>query len=353
PIVRNPRQRSDITGDAKVDLHAADFTQPESMHGTVKVDAKHIAIADVAADQVRAGARIDGRRVTLDGRAAAYGAAATASGPVTLPEGKEPLAYDLRGRAEHVDLRRLPRDLKIPAAATNVTADYHVAGTSATGPRGPADVTGDLRFAPSTVAGARIAGGSTAAFTVKGQDVSYRADATVADLDLERVGTEFNVPALATDRYKSTINGHIVASGRGTTPKEMEVTASGTLADASILGGTIPAMTFDAALAHDAMHVKAAGGFAGFDPAVASGKPALKGRVAGTLDVDATVTGVSSGVTPDSVHGRAKVDLQPSTISGLAITQATIDGDYHDSTGEIRTFDVKGPDLNAQAKGTL
>ena len=53
-------------------------------------------------------------------------------------------------------------------------------------------------------------------------------------------------PRSPTDRYKSAINGHIVASGRGTTPKEMDVTASGTLTDTSILGGTIPQLDFDA-----------------------------------------------------------------------------------------------------------
>ena len=37
-----------------------------------------------------------------------------------------------------------------------------------------------------------------------------------SNLDLQRVGQEFDVPALAADRYKSSINGHIVASGSGT-----------------------------------------------------------------------------------------------------------------------------------------
>ena len=68
--------------------------------------------------------------MTLEGRASAYGASATATGRVTLPEGREALAYDLRGRAQHVDLRRLPRNLDIPPAATDVNAEYHVVGTA-------------------------------------------------------------------------------------------------------------------------------------------------------------------------------------------------------------------------------
>jgi autotransporter translocation and assembly factor TamB len=348
PILRNARDRSDITGNARVDLRAAEFSNLNALRGTVKFDAPRAAIAGYAAEQIHGNARFDGRRVTLDGRAAAYGASATAAGRVTLPEGKEALAYDLHGQARHVDLRRLPRNLNVPPASTDVNAEYHVVGTAPS-----SSVKGDLRFAPSMIAGTRIAAGSTAGVDIGGGQVAYWADATVADLDLERVGKELNVPAIATDRFKSAINGHIVANGRGTTLPEMNLTASGTLTDAAVVGGTIPRMTFDAAIANDTLHVKANGDVAGFDPAVASGKPAMKGNVAGTLDVDATLSRVSSGVTPDSVEGTAKVELQPSTIGGLAIDRATIDGDYHNSTGEIRSLDITGRDVHVQASGTL
>jgi hypothetical protein len=211
----------------------------------------------------------------------------------------------------------------------------------------------DLRFQPSTVAGARIAAGSTAGVTLNGDEIAYRADATVANLDLEQIGRQFRVPALAVDRYQSSINGHLVATGRGTAPETMDLTASGTLQDSSILGGTIPQLAFDATLARDTAHVKADGRFSGFDPAVASGKSELKGTVAGTVNVDATIAHVSSGVTPEGVQADGKVTLQPSTIGGLEIARASLDAAYHDSIGDIRTLDIAGRDVNVQAKGTL
>src|SRR5207237_3619537 len=128
------------------------------------------------------------------------------------------------------------------------------------------DVVGDLRFQRSTVAGAEIAAGSTAGVTMKGDDLAYRADVTVADVDLQRLGGEFKVPALAADRYKSRINGHVTASGRGTKPADLDVTATGALTDTTIMGGTVPLLEFDAAMAHDTAHVKAHGTFSGFDP---------------------------------------------------------------------------------------
>jgi hypothetical protein len=298
-------------------------------------------------------ARVDGRRIEGRGQAAAYGAAATAAGRLTLPKGSEPLSYDLRGRARHLDLRRLPPQLGVAPAETNVDTEYHVRGIEPVGRSGARVVDGDLRFEDSTVAGVRIAGGSTAQFSVRGEDLAYQADATVASLDLQRVGRDFKVPALGADRYKSDLNGHVQAKGQGRSVKDMQVSATGTLSDSTILGGRVPQMSFDVASTSETAHVKASGAFAGFDPAALSGRSAMTGAVTGSLDVDATIEDVSAGVTPDNVSGTARISLESSTIGGLAIDRAVLDGDYRDRSGEIRQLDVAGRDLNAKANGTL
>jgi hypothetical protein len=111
------------------------------------------------------------------------------------------------------------------------------------------NVKGDVRFLTTTIAGAEIAEGSTAAVAIDGNDISYSADATVSKVDLQRIGREFNVPALNVERYASTINGHVTMEGRGTDPREMDVAANGTLTDTSILGGRIPELQFDTRVA--------------------------------------------------------------------------------------------------------
>ena len=351
-LLDDPKQKSDITADARLDLHGEALANINQLRGTVMLDSPRIVAAGYVAERIHANATINGRQVGIDGHASAYGGAATVSGHVTLPnfdEKARTVAFDVHGKAAHVDLRKLPRELNVPPAGTDVTADYHARGSA-----GPAtSVVADLRFENSSVAGARIAAGSTAGVTMNGGEIGYRADATIADLDLQRVGNEFRVPALATAQYKSAINGHVVANGRGTSPATLDLTANGTLSDTSILGGTIPQLTFDASLAHDTAHVKAAGSFAGFDPAVAAGKPEMKGQVGGTLDVDATMAQVSAGVTPDSVQAAGKITLDRSTIGGLEITRASLDGAYHDATGDIRALDVTGRDVNVKASGTL
>ncbi|HKB12464.1 MAG TPA: translocation/assembly module TamB domain-containing protein [Vicinamibacterales bacterium] len=359
PILNDPKQKSDITGDAHVDVRADSFQKLDTLHGNVALSSPRVAAAGYAAGPIAAKAQIDGRRLQFSAKADAYGASATAAGKATLPDFADKRAkaqtipFDVSGQLRHVDLRKMPRDLKIPAAESNVSADYHVSGSVTTGKQTTQQIKGDLKFLPSTMAGAAIAGGSTAGFTIDGKAIGYSADATVQHLDLERIGREFNVAALAGDRYKSTINAHLVANGRGTTPEEMDVTARGSITDTVLMGGTIPRLDFDAALAEDTAHVKADGSFSGFDPAAASGKPQIAGKVGGALNVDATVTNVSAGVTADSVAADAMLMLEPSTVGGLEISRANLDGTYHASTGEIRTLEVVGRDVNVNAKGTL
>jgi uncharacterized protein involved in outer membrane biogenesis len=363
-LLNDPKQASGISADAGFDLHGEALSNIDTLSGTVTLDSPRIAAAGYVAERVHAKARLDRRKIRLDGNAAAYGAAATVTGNVTLPESNRrnpTVRYDLRGRVQHADLRKLPPSLKLPPAATDVTGEYHAQSPVAQAfepadglkPSDTPSLSVDLRFEPSTVAGAAIAAGSTAGVTVEGADLAYRADASVSDLDLQRLGAEFGVAPLTGDRYKSSFNGHIAADGRGTTLEAMAVTARGTLTDSAILDGTIPRLDFNANMAAGTVSAKVTGTFAGFDPAVATGRAETKGLVGGAIDGEATIAHISNGVTPDSVQANGKVTLDPSTIGGLEITRASLDGTYRDSTGDIRALEVVGRDVNLTASGTL
>jgi autotransporter translocation and assembly factor TamB len=358
-ILGDPKQQSDITGNGHVDVSGESFSKLDSLRGGVSIDSPRIAYAKYAAGPLDAVAQMEGRRVALTARATAYGASATASGRVTLPDVEnanakaQPIPFDLSGQVRRLDLRKLPRELNVPPAGTNLNADYHARGTVVAAKSAAQHVKVDAKFLPSTVAGANVAGGSIAIVSLDGDAVGYSADATVADLNLRRVGGQFRIPALDVERYATSIKGHVVADGRGTRPETMNVTARGSLTDTSVLGGTIPHLDFEVAMADDTAHVKANGGFAGFDPAAATGKEQLKGSVGGTLDADATVARVSKGVGPDSVEADARIVLEHSTVGGLEISRASVDGTYHKSTGDIRTLEIVGRDLNVTASGTL
>jgi hypothetical protein len=121
-LLNDKSQKSDISANARVNLHGEALSNVTRLHGTITLDSPRVVAAGYVAERIHADARINGRRISLDGRGAAYGTSATVAGDVTVPDLDEPrrvVAYDLRGRANHVDLRKLPRQLKAPPAATD------------------------------------------------------------------------------------------------------------------------------------------------------------------------------------------------------------------------------------------
>src|SRR5688572_15371306 len=112
-LLQDPGQRSDITGRARIDLHlaAAPAGAPfvERLSGTYAFRGPRVVAAGYTASNVQVRGRIDGPRIELDGRAAAYGGTATARGFVVTPAaGRRALAFDLRGKADRVNLKSLP-----------------------------------------------------------------------------------------------------------------------------------------------------------------------------------------------------------------------------------------------------
>jgi len=85
-ILNDPRQKSDITANARVDIHGEALSNVDALHGTIALDASRFVAAGYTAGPVHAKAKIDGRKVALNANASAYGAAATANGTVTLPD---------------------------------------------------------------------------------------------------------------------------------------------------------------------------------------------------------------------------------------------------------------------------
>ena len=219
PLIKDKRQQTDLTANAKVDLKAREFSDINSLRGRITIDAPRVAAMGYAAQNVKANARIRGRQLTVDARASAYEGHATAAGQVALPMSGSPLVYDLRGEVRDVDLRRLPATIKAPQVETNLNLEYHVRGVEpATGGSSSRamrarELDADLRIAGSRVAGTSITDGSAVSASLRDDTVTFKVDATVADLNLQQIGREFNVPALASDRYEGRLGGHIVADG--------------------------------------------------------------------------------------------------------------------------------------------
>lgn len=357
PLLKDTKQASDITADADVDLRTDSLSNPDSLSGGVSINAPRIVAAGYTVDRLTGTATLAGRRVELKAQTALYGGSASVTGRVVVPESSEPIAFDLRGQAQRLNMKALPKTLSLPPVETNINADYHIVGhadVSGTSKSRPLAATIDATLADSTIANAKIESGSTVNVDAQSSELAYRADATVRDVDLQEMGKVFGVPALAGDPYRSRIDGHIALNGRGTSIKTLQADANGTIDNASVVvGGEISNTTFSATVANNSAQVKATGTFADLDPGTVSGNGRLKGTVGGQFDLDAKMDNVASGVSIESVSGTAKLALNGPNVGGLSFDHATLDADYHDHTGDIRQLEVIGPDAKLTAQGTL
>jgi hypothetical protein len=369
PILKMPAQRTDLTGHAKVDIvfksQPAGTPAFDRIRGTYAFSGPRAVALGYEARNVKVTGALDKARITLDGRGAAYGATATARGFIVTPAPGRPLAFDLRGKADNVDLRRLPPQTLAPQLATQLSiADYHVSGD------GPS-IQGTAALHKSTVEGATLADGTTGEFALTAGAVSYGARGNVTDLDLDRIGGALNVAALAKPAYDSRLTGSFDVTGsvprtpartrtsRGsaqTAPSAiatMTLDASGRLTDSEFFGGRLPDLGYEAHLNQGALTGRADGRFEGFNPAQILGREALDGAVTGTVNANFAIKDVTAPITPDAVTADGKATLAGSTIGGLRIDSADVEGRYAAQVGEFTKLNVTGPDIKLDASGRL
>src|SRR4029450_10316387 len=69
PLVNDAKQASNITAEAVVDLRTDSLSNPDSLAGTIKLDANKIIVAGYVADRLAGTATLSGRRGGLEGLA--------------------------------------------------------------------------------------------------------------------------------------------------------------------------------------------------------------------------------------------------------------------------------------------
>ncbi len=365
PVLKDPAQKSDITGRATVDVRmaSAPANAPalDRTRGRFSVTAPRIVAAGYRATDVVMKGAVAGRRISIDGRAAAYGGTATAKGVVVPPaKAGAPLEFDVAGSASHVDLASLPASVSAPRVKTDVNASaYHVKGSVA---KNRTAVEGNVTLDQSTVADGTIVKGTSAEFDIvagpktrgaQSIDATYAARGGVRNVNLYRVGQTFNVAALAKPEYDSRINADFDVKGSGTEIASMTVDGTTTIIDSSVMGGTVPRLAIEAHLANGGVHGRANGELRGFDPARVSGNDKYKGTVNATVDAAFGLKNVSGPVTPDALTADGHVTLSQTDVAGVKIDSADVQGRYVDRRGEIRQATIKGPDIEVQASGPI
>ena len=333
--------KSDITGEGTIDLALPSGRQP--IRGTYSLNATSAQVAGYTARDLHATGRIDGRQITVNGNATAYGGRATAVGTVLVAN---PPLVNLSGRATSMDLRNLPPALKMPGAPSDLQFNYTLTGRSGV-------YSADLLLDASTLAGASIAPGTTAQFTIGGGAPAYAAKGQVSDLDPQAIGRGFAIAWLAADRFQGRVNADFDVKGSGGGPYPLTLDATGTATDSKMFGASVPRVDLTTSFAGGDARVRAIGQFSGLDPAVITGNPEVAGSLSGAVDGSTTIRDYASPVTVDSFDFTGRVNLGRSTLAGLTIDTAVIDGTYANRAGELNQLSIAGPDLNVTGKGAI
>jgi hypothetical protein len=352
PIFKSPRQKSDITGDATFDVAVlsapAGAPALDRLTGTFVFRGPFASAFGYEARQVDVAGNLKGARVSLArARAQAYGAVATARGYLVLPQGSRALAYDLRGTADGIDLRRLPAAVRAPRLDTQLfLSAYDVRGQGAVS-------RGSATLKPSVVEGASIADGTVVEFSVGSGPFTYAARGGLRALDVRRLGRALEVEALDKPLYDGRVNGTFDVTGAGTSLAQLRLDASGTLTDSSMAATHVSQMAFDAKIADRALSVYAKGAFDQLNPAALSGRDALQGNVNGSVDGTFRIADLARPVTPAAIGADGRVTLSPSLIGGVQIAAADVQGRYAAEVADLDRLQIKGPDVTVDASGRL
>ena len=337
------RLTSDIAGTARFDLALPENEAP--IRGSYAVRLDHVRIAGYDARNVVAEGRVDGATVRVYARGDAYCARATATGVVRAGA---PFALDLRGRAENVDLRNLPAGVteNVPRAESHLQFDYTLNARGG-GWQGTAE------FDRSMLVGATIGAGTTGTFSFGAGAPTYSAKGEIAHLDVQQLGREFQIQALAQDRYRSAVSGSFDVTGSGGGRYPLMLDATGTLVDSTLFGAMFPRMRVNASFSDGNARIKTTGSFADLDPSVVTGNARLAGALTGSIDAETTLQGYADGVTVDSVDTTGRIELGPSTVGELAIDSAVVDGRYRNREGQLTQLQIEGADLSVTGGGAI
>jgi autotransporter translocation and assembly factor TamB len=351
PIVRDPKQPTDVTGHAIFDVTLASepsrLPAADRVHATYTFSGPRAVAFGYQAAAVKVKGKVEGRRISFDGRADAYRASATARGSITLPAERRPLTFDIQGSANHVDLRALPPSARAPKLESNLdVAEYHVQSDGRT-------ISGSATLHESQIEGATLADGTAGTFSTDPHVTSYSAHGSATNLDLQRVGRVFQIDALTRPEFEGRINTSFDVTGSGTTAAALQLDAKGTMTESTGLGTRFPLMDYEAHLDRGALRTHAEGSFEGLDPSRLTGRPQLEGIVNGTINANVQFADVNAPMTTDSVSGGGTIHITKSSVGGLDMERADLQANYASQIADVASLSIEGPDLKATAAGKL
>jgi autotransporter translocation and assembly factor TamB len=307
--------------------------------------------ADVAGYQARdaeARGRFDGARVTLQrARGRAYGGSFDTRGTIGPRDpGQKGVRFDLTGRVDDIDVRRLPRPVPRLRLATDIAGAFHA---RLDGPQFDATMT----FDASTVEGGGIGPGSIGTFALAPGVLRYGAKARLEGLDLGRLGAALDVGWLQDPRVAGPMTGDVDVQAQGRTLRDLSLTAHAVLDRATAAGGVATATTLDATIVDRRLDVDLDGDVAHVDPAVATTFASVAGDVSGHVKGHVSIADLGADISAEAVGFTGDVTLGPSRVAGRDITSASMTLALADGVLGVQRLEAATPLGAVTASGPL
>ena len=343
PLLDRRTWTSDITGHATV--HAVVATDPATPAVIAfQFNGPSASAFGYSGTDLDVRGQYSDKRVTFEGRADGYGAAATITASLRIPGGGAAPIFSGHGTFSHANLTRLPKQLSIPPFATSLSGEYRVATA---GPSWNADVT----LATSRFEDATVASGTIGHIEADNGVIRYEGTGELQGLNVRSLSAPLDIALLGEARFESTLNGSFHAAGveaKGT----RQLSAEATLTGSSMAGATFQTMCVTAALDGRALDVTAQGDFQGLTETLPDLPASVPLDLNGTTNVALAIPDYEKPFDAEYMNVRGQVRLDPSRIKEIDVTSAFVDADLTGGVAEIRELNVQGAGLRATAVGT-
>lgn len=356
----NLGERTDLTLTAKVDLQTRTGDSPK-LTGTYEVTAPEFHYGAYDAQNLHASGRIHGEQIRVTANAEAYGGTVRTEGTITLPSGKRPVQYDLKGHLRDVDPSSLPDAIGLPPAVTAAAGDGLVADGGPDGidldfriaGRG-SQVGGEARLRDFSFAGAEFSNGTVVDVWREGGRLHYSAEGSVTDLSLLRLGRALGIDALKAPRFASDINASFDISGSGTDLETLTLGGMITLTESELFGARVPSLLVNPDLTRGSGSIALDGRFNALDVDALTPRPSLRSALSGTIDASIRLGSLAD---PDSslqtLDAGGRLTFADSRISNVSIEKGVVDASISGGVARVKELTITGPDLTVDASGTL
>ncbi|NOT25991.1 MAG: hypothetical protein HOP16_07785, partial [Acidobacteria bacterium] len=345
PLFRTDAVTSRLNAITSFDLRIVTPLSPESVSGRATLNTRQSEFAGYRYDSIDGSVRLRGRQFTVAVDTRAYGLAAKVAGTIGVL--RTGVAYDLSGRINNADLRRLPPQLRLPPLESRIAGAYTAVGI------GSRLDEGTLEFEASTIEGIRVDAGSRGRISLSGATPAYAFEGDVADVDLRRIGRVFALQSLDDDRFDSHLEGHVALDGSGNSLSTLRLSADTTIEPSRLFDTELRSASIHADIEDRQLSTTGTGEFAALDPAWWTGRDELTGRVAGRFDVRAASVPLGETLTLDDISIDGSVALDPSTVATIDIDSASLEGRLSHGNADITSLTITGPQLEATASGPV